>query len=714
MNKVKFLFGIHCHQPVGNFEHVLEDSYQKAYLPFIQTMERHPTIKFTVHYSGILYDWFLAKHPEFLDLLRKLVQRGQVEVMSAGYYEPVIPIVPDTDKIGQIKMSNQFIEENLGYTPSGMWLTERVWEPHLPQIIAQAGLQYVTVDDYHFLSAGIPADQLFGYYLTEEQGATLKVFPISKDLRYLIPFRMPEETINYLRKLSEKGDGVAAILADDGEKFGVWPGTHKWVYTDGYLEKLLTQFEQNSDWIEFVTFSQYLEEFPPVGRVYLPTASYFEMMEWSLPTASGKKLEAVVSELKQSGKFDEYSQFFKGGFFRNFLVKYPESNNLHKKMLYVSQKLEELKKKRAFAKLDPAAVKAAEINLYKGQCNCAYWHGVFGGLYLNYLRHAIYEHLIKAECALEELAGVKKEDVNLAILDFDRDGREEIIISNDKLSLGISPALGGAIFEMDYRPKAFNLLNTLARREEVYHQKLMGKGGMSIQEGVSSIHDCLTAKEAGLDKALIYDWHNRYALQDHFLAADTNLENYRMVKYREAGNFTIEPYTYKTSRSKNEVAVNLAREGKVAGAPIKVEKSIVLVATAAETAFNYAVSNQSADTVEVWFGVDFNFSMLAGSAPDRYYQIDGQNLPDRNLNSCGESDKISWVKLVDEWDGFEVLLSVDKPARLWRFPIETVSQSESGLEKNYQSSTVFPSWKIKLKPRETWKVKMTLAIKDRA
>jgi aspartate/methionine/tyrosine aminotransferase len=72
----------------------------------------------------------------------------------------------------------------------------------------------------------------------------------------------------------------------------------------------------------FPNFSEYYENHPPQGRIYLPTASYFEMLQWALPTESGKKLERIVDELKQQGKFEEYSQFFKGGFFRNFMVKY--------------------------------------------------------------------------------------------------------------------------------------------------------------------------------------------------------------------------------------------------------------------------------------------------------------------------------------------------------------------------------------------------------
>ncbi|MBI5700758.1 hypothetical protein HZC34_02775 [Candidatus Saganbacteria bacterium] len=303
MKKVNFLFGIHCHQPVGNFDHVFDQAYGDCYLPFIETMERHPRIKFSVHYSGILYDWFLEKHPEFLELIAKLVKRGQVEVMTAGYYEPIIPIIPDEDKLGQIAMETIFIKRHFKTSPQGMWLTERIWEPNLPKILNDAQIEYLTVDDYHFISAGVEKDKLFGYYSTEDQGAALNVFPINKELRYLVPFRMPHETIKYMADIAtEKGD-VAAILADDGEKFGVWPGTKKWVYDDGYLENLLTEIEANLEWIRPMKFSEYAEEYKPIGRVYLPTASYFEMMEWALPAKATARLEKIMREAGAQGTY---------------------------------------------------------------------------------------------------------------------------------------------------------------------------------------------------------------------------------------------------------------------------------------------------------------------------------------------------------------------------------------------------------------------------
>src|SRR5216117_3789964 len=74
-----------------------------------------------------------------------------------------------------------------------MWLAERVWEPHLPRVLAQAGVEYVLLDDSHFAQAGLDPDALGGYYLTEDQGVRLRVFPISQRLRYLIPFAEVEE-----------------------------------------------------------------------------------------------------------------------------------------------------------------------------------------------------------------------------------------------------------------------------------------------------------------------------------------------------------------------------------------------------------------------------------------------------------------------------------------------------------------------------------------
>src|SRR3990170_3488109 len=223
MDKVAFLFCVHNHQPVGNFPHILENSYEKAYRPFIGVLKKYPFMKISIHYSGILWDFFKEHHPEFLETLRKLVKKGQLEMMTGGYYEPILAVIPDEDKVGQIRKLTRRIQEEMGVTPRGMWLAERVWEPHLAKYLVEAGVEYITVDDYHFRKSGLREEDLCGYYLTEEDAKVVKVFPGSETLRYIIPFHPPEETLEYLFQL--KGSSRAAIFADDGEKFGMWPYT---------------------------------------------------------------------------------------------------------------------------------------------------------------------------------------------------------------------------------------------------------------------------------------------------------------------------------------------------------------------------------------------------------------------------------------------------------------------------------------------------------
>ncbi len=92
-------------------------------------MKRYPAVRISLHFTGILYDWIKQYHPECFDLIRTMKDRGQLELLTGGFYEPILPAIPDRDKVGQILMQSEFIEREFGVRPAGMWLAERVWEP---------------------------------------------------------------------------------------------------------------------------------------------------------------------------------------------------------------------------------------------------------------------------------------------------------------------------------------------------------------------------------------------------------------------------------------------------------------------------------------------------------------------------------------------------------------------------------------------------------
>ena len=275
-----FLFGIHNHQPAANFDGVIREATDRAYHPFLALLEQFPGLPLTVHTSGALLLWLKEKAPRTFDLLGELAARGQVELLTGGFYEPILPVLPDWDKVGQIQELTGFIRRHFGVSPRGMWLAERVWEPHLPKALREAGVQYVLVDDTHFALAGMNPDSLDGYYLTEEQGATLAVFPISQRLRYLVPFAEPADALAHLAERRETAGSLT--LVDDGEKFGVWPGTHRLCHEEGWLRRFFDALV-GAPWLEPSTPSKYLDRHAPRGRIYLPTAAYREMGEWRSP-----------------------------------------------------------------------------------------------------------------------------------------------------------------------------------------------------------------------------------------------------------------------------------------------------------------------------------------------------------------------------------------------------------------------------------------------
>jgi alpha-amylase len=665
---IDFIFCVHNHQPVGNFDYVMEDAYARAYEPFLKKLSAYPRIKFSFHISGYLLDWLSSHRPGYIALLREMVERGQVEMMGGGYYEPILSVVPRQDALGQLRLMTRKINELFGTAPKGAWLAERVWDPTLPLLLKEAEIEHVVVDDYHFVKAGLKRETLNGYYITDELGALVRVFPGSERLRYLVPFERVEKLKEHLVGLK----GGAAIFADDGEKFGVWPGTARWVFDEGWLDSFLS-FLSGADWIRTATFSEYIEKNEPLGRVYLPTTSYMEMGEWALPAEASKEYTELVEELKSWKDRRRVERFLQGGMWRNFLAKYPEANWMHKRMLLVSGLL---------GKQEGEALKA----LYMAQCNDAYWHGVFGGLYLPHLRAKVYENLIKAENS----ALVEKAPATVEAFDVDADTFPEIVVRTEKMSLFFSPHDGAALQELDWRPGCFNLSNTLSRWFEGYHMRL--KEAAQPPEGAKSIHGVALAKEKGLEKYLKFDRLKRCSLREHLLSADATLESFASVEETGFEDFPCAPYGYEMKKD----GILFKRTDR----DISVTKDVT--AGADRFSARYRMEPLGSVRSEGLFfnrlkglslAVEFNFCFPGCNGPLCRYEFPEIKGVELGLGSAEELKNIRQVALVDGFSRLRITLSSDPSARLWRYPVETVSLSEAGFERIYQGSSlvfVFP------------------------
>ncbi len=727
--KIYLALAFHNHQPVGNFGWVFQEAYDKAYLPMLECMERHPAIRLAQHYTGPLRDWLIENQPSFFPRLRTLVERSQIEIMTGSYYEAVLASLVDADKIGQIQKLTAAVKEDFGYDATGLWLAERIWEPHLPESLSEAGVQYTIVDDTHFKAVGYSDEDLLGYYVTEEQGKTLKVFGTSMPLRYSIPWKSVEDVIEWLRDQAEAEDASGryagrarvAVMGDDGEKFGMWPGTYEHVWEKGWMDRFFEAVEENSEWLETIPPGECARDFPSLGRIYLPTSSYDEMGEWAMPPDGAWELPHLKHEFEREGRSDVL-KYLRGGLWRSFMVKYPEVNQLHKKALWVSRKVHAM----------PGGKKKNDAldHLWAGQCNCGYWHGVFGGIYLFHIREADYRHLLSAENLADGLTG-NPGDGKFArqdVVDFDLDALDDIVVTTDRQNVVVDPDQGGALVEWDFRPAAYNLLNVLTRRREGYHKNLVdaAAAGLVVTPDMEhkgdkpdSIHsETVRAREPRLQEKLIYDWHRRAALIDHFLGKGAALDGYYRANYEELGDFVNQPYEFEASDGPDgSVRVTLRRRGHVwqgtVQLPVTVEKRLRIDPASDVLLVDYIITNGNKGPLDTRFGVETSWGFAGGNDAHTYLTIGADRY---SLGEVAANDEVMDMTITSELWGIEVAAQTDRAATLWRFPLEAISASEAGFERNYQGTTMLWWWPLVLRPGETWSstLKYHLNLRDQS
>jgi hypothetical protein len=697
--KLHLVLLVHAHQPVGNFDHVFEQSYARCYLPFVEVLARHPDVRVGLHYTGPLLTWIEQHHPEYFELLKSLVAKGQVELAGGGFYEPILISIPAIDQHHQIVKLADYVEEHFGKRPSGAWLAERVWEPQLASVLAEANVRYTVLDDIHFLSAGFEEKELFGDYIAEDKGQTIRIIPGQKSLRYLIPWDTVEKVIANLRETFEAHpDGITA-MGDDMEKFGGWPGTFEHCYQEDWLDNLFAAFEQNSDWLDVCTPSEYLSTHKPLGRADLPTASYTEMMEWALPTRTRERYNALLKEFNSRS---EVLSFLRGCPWRGFFRKYSESNLLHKKMLRTAGRITNSPKRRVGSKAAEELAKARDL-LHHAQCNDAYWHGIFGGLYAPHLRTDISRNLIRAE-AIADRHTPGGMAARVETLDYDGDGVDELLFTAPEYQALVKPSDGGTLAALDFRPTASTLINSILRRPEPYHSRLRDPHYRPATS-TASAYEQTKVKEAGLEKFLLYDRWPRHTFRLFLFDPSRSPADYEALKLQEdpgfaGGVFAIDSASAHDAELVREGLVLLSGDSFAPRVELSVTKHLSFgpAPRGCELACELRLKFKSAFERPMAIGLESVVNLLAPGAKDRFFETPQGP---QDLRFSGELLGPT-LRMEDGWQRLKIALHAPGARHFWIAPVETVSESEEGFERVYQGSQILAVWYPDIANEKSW------------
>ncbi len=647
MKKSALLLGIHCHQPVDNFKKVVDEAIERAYKPFFKELIKYKDFKFSVHYSGWLLEYIKDNDKELFLFMQEACENNQVEFLSGGYYEPILASIPSKDRIAQIEKLNKFIKKHFKQEPKGLWLTERVWDSSIVSDIKRCQIEYVIVDDYHFISAGFDRNSLNGYFVTEEGGDEIKIFPINKTLRYILPFKPVKEVVGYLESIADERVN-AGVIFDDGEKFGIWPKTYEWVYESGWLENFIKEILENKT-VETMLYREYIEKFKPISLAYLPTTSYFEMGEWALFAKDSYALEKMKERLLNKGESKEdIEKFLKGSIWKNFLVKYNESNRIHKRVLNLSKNS---KKNKEYKE-----------NLYKAQTNDVLWHGVFGGIYLPNLRDNAYRFIINCENMRYKKDALEIEDINF-------DGYEEAkFVSKDLIAIFDSKN-GGQLIEFSLRDKAFNFQNTLTRYKEAYHEKII-RGDFENRgdngEGIETIHSNRVEDLEKYKSLLKFDWYIKNSFIDHITDFEFDLDRFDRCSFNEYGDFANQPFFV----IENKKSLFFQRNGGIYKGGVKYPTEILKKYRLKNSVLEFSVSIESESEEKFLYFTEFNFHF----ASLKDVRVNGKEF------EKGQERDLNEISIEDPYTSKEIVLKSSLKFDLYQTSLDSLSQSESGFE----------------------------------
>jgi alpha-amylase len=664
MRKTHLVLGSYNHLPEGTEETVLEETYQTCYRPFLSVLYRFPDIYCSIHYSGSLLRWLEGRHPEFLMLLEEMALRKQIELLGGGFFGPLMPLLSNADRLGQIEYLTTFIRKNFGKRPHGCWMMEYMWEPSLASTLQTSGMDFTFLPVSHFRAAGLGTDSLFAPVFTEDQGRGLAVYPVfdcQMSFQKSMGFADALESIRTVYDL----DHPLTVIFMAGEAIKDLWSSSEYESPDVYLERTFTAIRKDALSVETVTPARYLRSVRHFRRSYFPSGATERYLSSGLSVKLQKERKRALQRLNGDGE-----RFLALGGIRQPLLRYEEGTTLYAKMQYVHLLVGQLRG-------DKSRKKTAQEDLWRGQCGDAYWYSPGGGIYRLSLREAVYSALIAAEKTTRQKSSFAS---GIIQADIDFDGVKEIIYQGTEINAYVH-ARGAVVFELDSLKTSRNLTNVFQRYEEMNTTGSLGP--------------------------------RRRCFLDRFRAFPSKLEDLPNAVVEDLGTFADAYFTSRELKRTNQ-EIYLFREGFVSlgerKIPVTVEKAFLFRKTGVTV--RYSITNRGSDYLKCQYNCDLNLSpsikpaklSLAAAQKDRSVELDSQ-VP-------GEVYGSHKLTLLDLETEEPIFVATDTPCRMLQTPLYNLVDIRGTLERLYQGCAITLEWPLDLAPEATWKASVSLGVRD--
>lgn len=431
MSQVHICYSLKSSRIGPEQKEIFEKDYENVYKPTAKFLYSHPEFRMSFAFNGVQIDFLQKEYPEFIEILRELISRRQIEILGGGYYDPAFPLLFPMDRTGQIEFLTSTLRSVTGKRPRGITLCASIWDYSLVSCFYNCGMDYVLLDD-----SLIPDEkQKFVPLIMSDKGKTISILPLYQEFKPEIQDD-PRDYLNLISKKIAKSSKNAPKPLKECVKGLNIQFTHEEFQSllrSGYLEKLYREISEKKDFFDFATPITLVKEAKLRIPVYIASGMSREVGQWGI-----EPYRAVKADRHYPVSIYDFFQI------------YPQSRALFDRMLYVSMLVNQ-------SHGDKLRKTSAREKLWEAQNGDGFICTSKGAFVSATYRQQAYKKLTEAEKIARQCGEFKETFVSY---DYTGDGLNEYICRMNKYFAVISLG-GGAIRELDVLQNSGNFADNL-------------------------------------------------------------------------------------------------------------------------------------------------------------------------------------------------------------------------------------------------------------
>lgn len=409
-----------------------EEIYKDVLSPLAKLLYANPEINFTLSFSGPQIKYFKRCKNEYISIIHELLDRKQIEVLGGGYYDPILPLLTNLDRVSQIDLLTGEIRQNFGKHPRGMTLFGDCWDSSIVNSCQSCGIEYVLMDS-SFIN---PSKLCFLPLYMTELNKSIEIYPTYDDLKpneLISPENFVSQIVNKVSKL-EKKNTFYQFVPDRIVNIKLNFEDFKKLKKKNFFEKLNAYLKNNEkSGVKLSTISNYRK----TGKI-IKCPAY-------VPGGISGELCKYIDSTAKVNYFTVY----------DFMEKYPQSRSLYNRIMFVNLLINQYKG-------DKIRKRTAREKMWMAQNGTGLLCTARGAFQSSKYRQEAYKTLLEAEKILREDNTFEE---TVTRFDYDSDGNDEYICRMNNYVSYIS-LISGAIQELEVVKNTGNYADNLSRQEE--------------------------------------------------------------------------------------------------------------------------------------------------------------------------------------------------------------------------------------------------------